>query len=142
MSVRDTRRWAAIWIAIALAAGLAQAQASGADVKPRRVNVALVQFDSVPEQTQRNLKEMERLARTAVEQGARWVMFHEGCLTDYTPRLDELAEPVPDGSSCRRMAKLAQDLNCFISFGMSERDGVRQLLLLALAGGRKAGREQ
>ena len=90
---------------------------------PRSIKVALVQFDSVPEQTTRNLDEMERLVRAAVDQGARWVLFHEGCLPDYTPRLDELAETIPDGTSCQRMQQLARKLDCYISFGMSERDG-------------------
>ena len=89
----------------------------------RSIKVALVQFDSVPEQTTRNLNEMERLVRESVDQGARWVMFHEGCLTDYTPRLDELAESIPEGTSCQRMEQLARKLDCYISFGMSERDG-------------------
>ena len=52
-------------------------------------------------------------------------MFHEGTLTDYTPRLDTLAEPVPDGPACRRIAALAKELRCFVSFGLSERDGDR-----------------
>ena len=91
----------------------------------RTWRVALVQFDAVPEQPERNLTEMERLARLAVNQGARLVMFHEGTLTDYTPRLNELGERVPDGPACQRMASLAKHLGCFISFGLSERDGDR-----------------
>lgn len=91
----------------------------------RTWRVALVQFDAVPEQPERNLTEMDRLARLAVNQGARLVMFHEGTLTDYTPRLDELGERVPDGPACQRMASLAKQLRCFISFGLSERDGDR-----------------
>jgi predicted amidohydrolase len=87
--------------------------------------VGLIQFDAVPEQPERNLKEMDRLARQAVGQGARLVMFHEGTLTDYTPRLNELAERVPDGHACQRMAALAKQLGCFISFGLSEREGDR-----------------
>lgn len=91
----------------------------------RALKVALVQFDAVPEQPARNLKEMERLARAAVEQGARLVMFHEGTLTDYTQRLAELAEPVPTGPACQRLIELAKELDCRLSFGLSERDGDR-----------------
>ena len=91
----------------------------------RTWRVALIQFDAVPEQPERNLKEMERLARQAVSQSARLVMFHEGTLTDYTPRLSELGERVPDGPACQRMASLAKQLRCFVSFGLSERDGDR-----------------
>ena len=128
MILGSQQKWGAVrlgWIGVALCTAAAVAGEFEGGTKPRSVKVALVQFDSVPEKTEHNLDEMERLARTAVEQGARWVMFHEGCLTDYTPRLDELAEPVPAGTSCQRMMKLAKDLNCHISFGMSERDGIR-----------------
>jgi len=96
--------------------------------------VALIQFDSVPEKTEQNLNEMERLTRKAVENGAQWVMFHEGCLTDYTPKLDKLAEPVPYGPSCERMRKLAKGLSCFISFGMSERDGIKVFITQVFVG--------
>ena len=90
------------------------------------IKVALVQFDSVPEQTEHDLDQMERIVQTAAGYGARWVMFHEGCLTDYTPQLDKLAEPVPDGSSCQRMRRLAAKVNAYVSFGMSELDGERR----------------
>lgn len=89
----------------------------------RRVNVAVVQFDAKPEAVVENLAAMERLARLAAGQGARWVLFHEGSLCDYTDRLDEFAEQVPDGPATNRMCTLAAELACFISFGLSEKDG-------------------
>jgi len=113
------------WIGMVLCIVTVGTGESDSGAEPRSIKVALVQFDSIPEKTDHNLGEMERLVRAAVEQGARWVMFHEGCLTDYTPHLDELAEPVPDGTSCQRMNQLARELDCYISFGMSERDGVK-----------------
>jgi len=113
------------WLGLSVCAAVAGAAESPDNRVLRSIKVALVQFDSVPEKTEHNLDQMERLAREATEHGARWVMFHEGCLTDYTPRLEKLAEPVPNGPSCRRMMKLAAQLNCVISFGMSERDGIR-----------------
>lgn len=130
--VRIAARWA--WVGLIVCAASVTAGESGENTKPRSIKVALVQFDSVPEKAQHNLDEMERLTRMAVEDGARWVMFHEGCLTDYTPRLDELAEPVPDGPSCQRMIKLAKELNCVISFGMSERDGIRVFITQVFVG--------
>jgi len=91
---------------------------------PRTIGVALVQFDALPEHTDRNLKEMERLTEQAVQKGARWVMFHEGTVCDYGPRLEELAQLVPDGQATQRMLRLAKRSRCFISFGLSEkRDG-------------------
>lgn len=90
-----------------------------------KIPIALVQFDAVPEQVDHNLDQMERLVRQAVGRGGRWVMFHEGTVQDYTGRLEELAEAVPEGKSTRRMEELAEALNCFISFGLSERNGDR-----------------
>jgi len=86
----------------------------------RTIPVALVQFDSVPEQVDRNLREIERLTEQATKSGARWVIFHEGTVCDYTPRLRELAEQVPEGKSTQWATKLASRWNCFISFGLSE----------------------
>jgi predicted amidohydrolase len=87
----------------------------------RKIPIALVQFDSVPEKVSDNLAQIERLAGQAVDAGARWVMFHEGTACDYTPRLAELAEPIPDGQCVRRVAACARRLNCFVSFGLSEK---------------------
>lgn len=86
----------------------------------RTIPVALVQFDALPEQVDHNTAAVERLTEKAVASGARWVMFHEGTLSDYTARLKELAEPVPDGRNVRRIEKLARRLQCFISYGLSE----------------------
>jgi len=122
------------WFGSFVCAAAVDAGESNDNAALRSVKVALVQFDSVPEKTVHNLDEMERLTRVAVQQEARWVMFHEGCLTDYTQRLDELAEPVPDGPSCQRMMKLAKELNCVISFGTSERDGIKVFITQVFVG--------
>ena len=86
----------------------------------RTIPVALVQFDAVPEQVDLNLREIGRLTEQAVKSGARWVMFHEGTACDYTPRLRELAEKVPEGKCTQWVTKLASREKCFISFGLSE----------------------
>lgn len=100
----------------------------------RTVTVALIQFDSAPEQVERNLKRMEILAERAVRAGARWVMFHEGTVCDYTPRLADLAEPVPDGPCTRRMKAVAERLHCFISFGLSEKQANRYYIAQVFVG--------
>ena len=91
----------------------------------RRIPVALIQFDAVPEQVERNLKSMERLAEQAAAGGARWIVFHEATICDYTPRVAELAEPVPDGPATRAVEALCRRLGCFVCFGLSERAGER-----------------
>ena len=86
------------------------------------VRVALVQFDAVPEAVPENLDKMRQWVLEARKAGARWIMFHEGTVCDYTPSLATFAEAVPDGRSTRAMATLAQEHDCFISFGLSESD--------------------
>ena len=90
-----------------------------------RIPIALVQFDAVPEQVEANLARMADLIDKAARGGARWIMFHEGTVCDYTPRLGDLAEPVPGGPSIQRMIAAAQKHDCFVSFGLSERNGDR-----------------
>jgi len=84
------------------------------------ISVALIQFDAVPEQVVPNLGRMEALAEQAAQSGARWIMFHEGTLCDYTPKVADFAEAVPSGPSTKRVIKLAKRLRCYISYGLSE----------------------
>jgi predicted amidohydrolase len=98
--------------------------------------VAVVQFDASPEQVEKNLKTMERLAREAVKKGARWVVFHEGTTCDYTDKLERFAEEVPSGPATRRMARLAKELRCYLSFGLSEKDGDRFYMTQVFVGPR------
>lgn len=96
--------------------------------------IALIQFDAVPEEKDRNLREMERLTRAAAKQGARWIVFHESTVTDYTPKLSELAEPVPSGPSTRAIQALGAELGVFISFGLSEVEGDRYYIAQVFVG--------
>lgn len=117
-------RWAVpVLLVLGLAASLRGADKPAAEV--RIIPVAVVQFDAAPEKAAANLDAMERLARTAVRKGARWVVFHEGTVCDYTDRLEQLAEEVPSGPATRRMERLAKELGCYLSFGLSEKAGDR-----------------
>ncbi|MBI5092595.1 MAG: carbon-nitrogen hydrolase family protein [Candidatus Hydrogenedentes bacterium] len=102
----------------------------------RTIRVALIQFDAVPEQAERNVAKMEMLVRDAVRSGAQWVLFHEGTVCDYTPNLKQLAEPVPDGPSTSAMLRLAAELNCHIVFGLSECDHGRFYITQVFVGPR------
>ena len=77
---------------------------------------------------------MQRLVREAVDRGARWVVFHEGTLTDYTPKLAQFAEPVPSGSTTECLSDLAKEVDCFISFGLSEVDAGRYYIAQVFVG--------
>jgi len=77
---------------------------------------------------------MERLVQQAVSGGAELVMFHELATSDYVDDIDSLAEPIPGGPSCRRMAGLAARLGCHISFGLPEREGPRRHIAYVFLG--------
>ncbi|MFH1569209.1 MAG: carbon-nitrogen hydrolase family protein [Gemmatimonadota bacterium] len=96
--------------------------------------VALVQFDAPPEQVEANLARVVELTRRAAGAGARWVLFHEGTLCDYTPRLAELAQAVPDGPATAAVARLAADCGCFVSFGLSESAAGRYFIAQVFVG--------
>ncbi len=88
----------------------------------RSIRVAAIQFDAVPEEVDANLDKMEQLARKASKLGARWIVFHEGTVCDYTNNLNRFAEYVPLGKSTQRMSEVAKSIDGYISFGLSEKD--------------------
>ena len=63
------------------------------------IRVALVQFDAVPGQIDRNHEKMKSLVEEAVDSNARWIVFHEATVCDYTSERDKYAEPIPTGKS-------------------------------------------
>ena len=127
------------WI-VALALLLVLLWPSSLDVPPPpswsgpTLRVAAVQFDARPEDKEHNLEAMERLARAAVADGARVVLFHESSLIDYTRRLPELAEQVPSGPSSVRMQALASELDAVLAFGLSEVAGSRLFITQVFLG--------
>lgn len=83
--------------------------------------IALVQFDSVPEQNARNVEAIARLATTAAGRGAKFIMFHEVTVTDYVGDVEKFSEEVPGGPACQSIGALAKSLGVYISFGLSEK---------------------
>ncbi|MCH2202862.1 MAG: carbon-nitrogen hydrolase family protein [Fuerstiella sp.] len=99
-----------------------------------QIRVALIQFDATPEAVETNLDKMAALAREAARRKARWIMFHEGTISDYTPQLAAFAEHLPDGRSTESMMDLAAELDCYINFGLSETDGERYFMSQVFVG--------
>jgi len=106
----------------------------GDSIRMKTVRVALIQFDAKPEAAEQNVDKMAALARQAARRGARWILFHEGTVCDYTPRLRDLAEEVPSGHSTQWMMRVAEQHDCFISFGLSEVDGERYFISQVFVG--------
>ena len=98
------------------------------------VRVALVQFDAQPGASARNLEKMSEWVLEAGRHDARWIMFHEGTVTDYVPKLARCAESVPGGTSTRVIGELAKEQDCCISFGLSENSGEKYFMSQVFVG--------
>ena len=61
--------------------------------------LALVQFDTIPEQIDCNHEKMKSLVEEAADSNAWWIVFHEATVCDYTSERDKYAEPIPTGKS-------------------------------------------
>jgi predicted amidohydrolase len=93
------------------------------------VRASVVQFEPVPEDPDKNLSTVRRLAEQAVADGAQLVVFPEMCLIGYwylrrrsTDELRALSEPA-DGTHIRQVQALAAQLGAGIGVGFLERDG-------------------
>jgi predicted amidohydrolase len=72
----------------------------------------------------RSLRNIESFARRAASQGVELILFPELVVHGHNaPNTPEIAEPVPDGPSCKILSALSEELNIVISAGLSERDG-------------------
>ncbi|MEK6963792.1 MAG: carbon-nitrogen hydrolase family protein [Nanoarchaeota archaeon] len=98
------------------------------------MKIALVQMEVTQEQPEKNLQRILDLSRKAKEQGAKIVLFPEGCLTDYVENIDKFAEQVPGDVSCQAVWKLAEELEVYISFGLIEEDGTHRYITQVFLG--------
>lgn len=85
---------------------------------------AAVQMNALLGDAAGNLAQIERWTQAAVAEGAQLVCFPELSISGHWCAGDvwDIAEPVPDGPSCRRLENLAADLGCVISAGIAERE--------------------
>ena len=95
----------------------------------RDIRVASVQFEHAPNDKSANLLKIEAFVEQAVHQGIEILAFPECCITGYwhlrhlsQPELLDLAEPVSEGPSSRRLVSLAQQARMTIGAGLIEVD--------------------
>ncbi|MEZ6061090.1 MAG: nitrilase family protein [Planctomycetaceae bacterium] len=93
----------------------------------RDIRIAAAQFEHRNGDKAYNLSRIEHLSRQAVAEGAEVVSFHECCISAYTfvqqfskQQLAELAEPVPDGPSVRRLMEISRDVGVPLLAGLFE----------------------
>ena len=93
----------------------------------RDIRIGAAQFENKDNAPDYNFSIIKELTRKAVDQGAEIVSFHEGCIPGYTwvqpltlQQLREVAEPVPDGPSVRRLIELAKEFSTVLMAGLFE----------------------
>jgi predicted amidohydrolase len=74
------------------------------------------------------------ITKHASSLGARWIVFHENSICDYTSKVAELAEPVPNGMCTRKVSEMSRSLNCYVSFGLIEKSGERHYISQVFVG--------
>ena len=91
--------------------------------------IATAQFENASGDKAFNLAVIDDLAGKAAAQGARVIAFHECSVTGYSfarkltrEQLLEIAEPIPDGPSIRRLTAIAQKHDITILAGLFEKD--------------------
>ena len=96
----------------------------------KEIRIGAAQFEARDADKAYNLTRIDALTRKAVEQGSEIVSFHECCIPGYTflqtlsrTRLIELAEPVPDGPSTKRLIEIAREYGVPLLAGLVEVDG-------------------
>src|SRR3954453_18408197 len=95
----------------------------------RDIRIAAAQFEHRDGDKAYNLGRIRELTRRASEEGAEVVCFHECSITAYTflqtlsrDEMDELAEPVPDGTSTRTLQDIARESDVVVMAGLIERE--------------------
>ena len=96
----------------------------------RDIRIAAVQFEHKNGDQAYNLGRIRALTAQAVSQGAEAVSFHECCIPAYSfvqtyskEELADLAEPVPDGPSTRRLMNISREFGVPLLAGLFERAG-------------------
>ncbi len=92
-----------------------------------RIRVAAVQLEHAAGDKEANLAKVRSFVERAAAEGAQVVIFPECCITGYwflrklsREHLEALAEPVPDGPSCRVLKDLAAEHNIIVGAGLVE----------------------
>lgn len=96
----------------------------------RDIRIAAGQFEHRDADKAFNLSRIRELTREAVEQGAEVVSFPECCIPAYSfvqpfskDQLRELAEPVPNGDSTRKLMDISEEFGVPVLAGLLESDG-------------------
>ncbi|MBV8327375.1 nitrilase family protein [Chryseobacterium sp.] len=93
------------------------------------IKISTAQFENKSGNKEYNLSVIEKLAGQAASQGSHVIAFHECSITGYTfarnlsrEQLLDIAEPIPDGESIKRLQQIAKQYDITILAGLFEKD--------------------
>jgi predicted amidohydrolase len=93
----------------------------------RTLRVASVQLESLPGDKEANFRKIETFVERAAQRNARLIIFPECCITGYwfirnlsVDALAQIAEPIFDGPSSRRLIESARRFGMSIGAGLVE----------------------
>src|SRR5436190_22124573 len=93
----------------------------------RTLRVASVQFESAPGDKEANFRKIETFVERAAQGNARLILFPECCVTGYwfirnlsLEALTQLADPIFDGPSSRRLIEVSKRFGMTVGAGWVE----------------------
>jgi len=108
------------------------------------IKIATAQFEHRSNDKDYNLLQIDRLSKLASAQGAQAVAFHECSVTGYTfarnlsrEQMLGLAEPIPEGSSIKKLTEIATRHNLVVLAGLFEKDEQEHLYKAYVAVGKE-----
>jgi predicted amidohydrolase len=100
----------------------------------QNIKIATAQFEHKSGDKEYNLHTIERLSTQAAAEGAQAIAFHECSITGYSfarhlskEQMLQLAEPVPDGNSIKKLTEIAQKNNIAVLAGLFEKNNDDQV---------------
>jgi predicted amidohydrolase len=92
--------------------------------KVKIMKIAIYQCEGTPKNVEKNLKDLQRAANSAAEQGARLLICSEMFLSGYNigDAVIDLAE-TSDGQAAQRASNIAREANIALLYGYPERSG-------------------
>ncbi len=94
-----------------------------------KIKISTAQFENRSGDKEYNLSRIEALAVKASSEGSQVIAFHECSVTGYTFALHlsreemlDIAEPIPEGPSIRRLIRIAKESGIVILAGLFEKD--------------------
>jgi predicted amidohydrolase len=107
-----------LWLMFMMACGvLAKEDDSGS---AKSIRIAVVQQDANPGKIEENRNKALRFAKSALDQGAELILFHEELVVGYVQDPRKLAEPV-DGPTTRAFQDLLRGSHSLIIYGLTEK---------------------